>query len=198
MKNMKTMKFAKLLLPILCLSLAALGCHKHPQSPTKLPGMRGDNNPDVGNSGSITNPPSADAAGGTPLPSNDELSKYNPDPEAFKADTVHFAFDSSAVKADDKSKVSDVATALKSSPNNKVQIEGHCDERGTEEYNRSLGERRALAIREQLIQDGIGGDRVFTISYGKDRPVDSGHDEAAWSQNRRGVFILLTPKAQAQ
>jgi peptidoglycan-associated lipoprotein len=72
-------------------------------------------------------------------------------------------------------------------------VEGNCDERGTEEYNRSLGERRALALRESLISLGIEATRVDTISYGEDKPVATGHDEAAWKQNRRGDFIQLTP-----
>jgi peptidoglycan-associated lipoprotein len=195
MKYMKTMKFAKLLLPILCLSLAALGCHKHPQGVTKLNGIAGsEGSSDLGNTPPITNSPAADATFGTPQPAPGELDKYNPNPDAFKADTVHFAFDSAVVKADEKPKASDVANYLKSNNGTAVQIEGHCDERGTEEYNRALGERRALSLREELIQSGIDGGRVFTISYGKDRPVDPGHDEAAWSQNRRGVFVLLTPK----
>ena len=69
-------------------------------------------------------------------------------------------------------------------------MDGHCDERGTEEYNRSLGERRALALREQLVGLGIDPALIDTVSYGKDRPVAPGHDESAWKQNRRGEFLL--------
>jgi peptidoglycan-associated lipoprotein len=72
-------------------------------------------------------------------------------------------------------------------------VEGNCDERGTEEYNRSLGERRALAGREQLIGLGIDSGRVDTLSYGEDKPLSDGHNESAWKQNRRDDFILLTP-----
>ena len=74
-----------------------------------------------------------------------------------------------------------------------LRVEGHCDERGTEEYNRSLGERRALAVREELIRQGADPARVVTVSYGEDRPADAGHNEDAWKRNRRGTFILLTP-----
>ena len=74
-----------------------------------------------------------------------------------------------------------------------MKIEGHCDERGTEEYNRALGERRALALREELARLGIDPGRVDTISYGKDRPVDTGRDESAHRKNRRGEFVVLTP-----
>ena len=77
-----------------------------------------------------------------------------------------------------------------------MRVEGNCDERGTEEYNRALGERRALAVREELIRLGIGPTEVDTISYGKDRPVAQGHDESAWKLNRRDDFIVLSPPAK--
>ena len=88
-----------------------------------------------------------------------------------------------------------VAETLKSDTNTKLLIEGNCDERGTEEYNRALGERRALAAREALAKLGIDPMRVFTRSYGKDKPAVDGHDETSWSQNRRDDFVLLHPKA---
>jgi peptidoglycan-associated lipoprotein len=81
---------------------------------------------------------------------------------------------------------------LKANPTAKVQIEGHCDEKGTVEYNMALGDRRANAVKTYLIKSGIEKGRIDTISYGKERPADSGHDEAAWSKNRRAVFILLS------
>jgi peptidoglycan-associated lipoprotein len=118
---------------------------------------------------------------------------YSRDTQIFQADTVYFAFDSSVVKTKEKSKVTHVADYLKANASCAVEVQGHCDERGTEEYNRALGERRALTLREALVAQGIEPTRVDTISYGKDRPVDPGHDEAAWSKNRRGEFILLTP-----
>jgi peptidoglycan-associated lipoprotein len=89
-----------------------------------------------------------------------------------------------------------VANYFKQHSAEKLQIEGHCDERGTEEYNRALGERRALAIREYLVNLGVAADRVYTLSWGEDKPADTGHDEAAWGKNRRGEFILLKPKPQ--
>ena len=96
------------------------------------------------------------------------------------------------LKASEKPKVAAVADYLKANAGKAVRVEGNCDERGTEEYNRSLGERRALAVREELIRLGIDPTEVDTISYGKDRPVDPGHDESAWKQNRRDDFIVLT------
>jgi peptidoglycan-associated lipoprotein len=83
---------------------------------------------------------------------------------------------------------------LAANANDKLLIEGNCDERGTEEYNRALGERRALAAREALAKAGVSPDRIRTISYGKDKPANPGHDEAAWKANRRDDFILLHPK----
>jgi len=115
------------------------------------------------------------------------------DASALQADTVHFDFDSSVVKASERPKLSAVADFLKANSADAVKIEGHCDERGTEEYNRALGERRALALREALVGMGVDATRVDTLSYGKDRPEDPGHDAAAWQKNRRGVFIVLTP-----
>jgi len=67
-------------------------------------------------------------------------------------------------------------------------VEGHCDERGTQEYNMALGERRALAVRDYLINLGVPGQNLLTISYGEERPVDPGHNEAAWAKNRRAEF----------
>lgn len=129
-----------------------------------------------------------------PLPGPDTWANATEKPEVFAADTVHFDYDSSAVKADEKSKAEDVAKYLQANPADGVRIAGHCDERGTEEYNRSLGERRALALREELIHLGIDPARVVTISYGKDRPLDTDHNETAWAKNRRGEFILLVPQ----
>ena len=86
-----------------------------------------------------------------------------------------------------------VADYLKGAPGDALLVEGHCDERGTEEYNRALGERRALALREALISGGADGQKIVTRSYGKDRKVDTGNSDAAHAKNRRGEFILLDP-----
>lgn len=112
----------------------------------------------------------------------------------FNASTVYFDLDSATVRNGEKPKVEMVAAYLKGDPTSAIRIEGHSDERGTEEYNRALADRRDLALREELVRTfGIGPDRVDTLSYGEDRPVVRGHDESAWKQNRRGQFILLTP-----
>ena len=94
----------------------------------------------------------------------------------------------------EKKKLEAVAAQLKADPTKAVKIEGHCDERGTEEYNRSLGERRALALREELIQLGIDSSRVETISYADNRPLVTDHAENGWRLNRRGEFVSLMPQ----
>ena len=124
-----------------------------------------------------------------------DLSNYNQDRETLKTDMVHFDYDSAAIRANERSHVDAVVGFMKSAPANvALLVEGHCDERGTEEYNRSLGERRALSIRELLIKSGVDGAHVFTRSFGKDQPAIAGHDETSWSKNRRGEFILVLPK----
>jgi peptidoglycan-associated lipoprotein len=129
-----------------------------------------------------------------PLADPTSFDNMTEDPAALAAYTVHFDYDSSTIKSSDESKLSAVAEQLKSHSGTAVRIAGHCDERGTEEYNRSLGERRALALREKLLGLGIDPKRVDTRSYGEDKPVDPGHNEAAWAKNRRGEFILLLPR----
>ncbi len=131
------------------------------------------------------------------LPSPETLFGFEADKLAFRLNVVFFDYDSAALKAKELPKLKEVAVVLRNSPGCKVVVDGHCDERGTEEYNRSLGERRALKVREQLIKEGISGDRIFTRTYGKDVPAALGHDEAAWAQNRRGEFILLRPPGGA-
>ena len=119
----------------------------------------------------------------------------NQDRAALAAHTIHFSFDSAVIKKAEQANIEAVAAALNSNPSSKLLIEGNCDERGTEEYNRALGERRALAAREALVKAGISADRIRTLSYGKDKPVDPANNEAAWSKNRRDDFVLLLPKA---
>jgi peptidoglycan-associated lipoprotein len=120
--------------------------------------------------------------------------QYNEDKTTLAAESVHFEFDRANVKSSEVPKVQRVATYLKNQANAMIRVEGNCDERGTEEYNRSLGERRALAVRELLIASGVAADRVTTVTYGEDQPADPGHDQAAWDKNRRADFVVLTPK----
>ncbi|MCU0857428.1 MAG: peptidoglycan-associated lipoprotein Pal [Pontiellaceae bacterium] len=103
---------------------------------------------------------------------------------------VYFAYDSSEVVSGERTKVEDVAQNLKKNSSYAVIIEGHGDERGSNEYNLALGERRAQAIRSYLISLGIESDRIQTKSYGEEKPENAGHDEASWAANRRGDFVL--------
>ena len=136
--------------------------------------------------------------GGGPTSDTWDPSMMTQDREKLAAYTVHFKFDSAVVQDSEQASIASVAQSLASDQNAKLLIEGNCDERGTEEYNRSLGERRALALRESLAKDGVDANRVRTISYGKDKPVDPDHNEAAWAKNRRGDFVYCTPKTPVQ
>ena len=102
--------------------------------------------------------------------------------------TVYFDFDKYNLRDDARRTLEQDAEILKNNPDVKVVVEGHCDERGTNEYNLALGENRANAARDYLVRLGIDAGRLSTISYGEERPVALGHDEAAWAQNRRVQF----------
>ncbi len=105
-------------------------------------------------------------------------------------DTVHFAFDQYNVEESDKGLLGRQAAWLQRYPAVRVTIEGHADERGTREYNLALGARRANAVREYLVSQGVSTGRIETISYGKERPICTSSDEGCWAQNRRGVTIV--------
>jgi peptidoglycan-associated lipoprotein len=191
----------------LAVVLAATGCRNHkPVGVTPLPGSThvsqiGEQGPGgtiPGNTPGVSSTTStANEPGGGPTASLESFEGMAADRAALASYTVHFAFDSAAVRRSEQANIQAVADALSKDTSTKLLIEGHCDERGTEEYNRALGERRALALREALAKLGVDPSRIRTISYGKDRPVDPGHDEAAWAKNRRGDFVLLHPKAGA-
>jgi len=200
---MKLNKFTNLLVIGLVLCVAASGCKsKKPVGVTDLPGAKAGKPADMPPGGAIkpgeptTAVPGAEVPGGTPSNPANLHDGWIKDAEALKAQTVHFDFDSSVIKASEKPKVAAVADYLKANKGKAVLVEGNCDERGTEGYNMSLGERRALAVREELLRLGIGATEVDTTSYGKDRPVDPGHDESAWKKNRRDDFIVLSPPAK--
>jgi peptidoglycan-associated lipoprotein len=125
--------------------------------------------------------PAEDAIGSKSL---DDLNRDSPLRPLF------FELDSSDVSADGQQVLQANAAVLKKYPGMQVTIEGHCDERGTAEYNLALGERRALSAKTYLVSLGIPADRVKTVSYGKEFPFDAGHDDAAWKQNRRAHFVI--------
>jgi outer membrane protein OmpA-like peptidoglycan-associated protein len=198
---------------LLGMSLAAgvTGC-KHKPMLTPIPnnggppeatpgantGSTGNNNLSPGNTAP---PPTQPLVTGEPIPQNANgayagvFLTGDQNRDKFKADTVYFDFDSSAIKPGEQAKLQEVAAYFKD--NQKMEaliIEGNCDERGTEKYNLSLGERRALAAREFIANLGVDPARIKTVTYGASHAVDPGHNESAWKQNRRDEFILVTPK----
>jgi peptidoglycan-associated lipoprotein len=105
---------------------------------------------------------------------------------------IHFDFDKYDIRPGDAEVLKGNAALLMKHPTVKIQIEGHCDERGTIEYNLALGERRANSAKKYLISLGMPADRISTISYGKEKPLDPGHNEEAWAKNRRDHFIIFS------
>jgi peptidoglycan-associated lipoprotein len=187
----------------MALAAGVTGCKHRPPSVTPIPDSGGG-------PPQATAPAATDNGGtaGTPAPVTGETiplsngdyaplfdGAHNEDHDKFKADTIYFDFDSSTIKESEGAKLQDLANYFKD--NKKVEgliMEGNCDERGTEKYNLSLGERRALAAREYLANLGVDAHRLKTVTYGASHPVDPAHDESAWKQNRRDDFVLVTPK----
>ncbi len=112
-------------------------------------------------------------------------------------DTVHFDYDKYALTDEDKTTLQRQATWLQKYPAVRVTIEGHCDERGTREYNLALGARRANAVKEYLASLGVASSRLDTVSYGKERPICTQSDESCWAQNRRGVTTITSGAASS-
>jgi peptidoglycan-associated lipoprotein len=109
----------------------------------------------------------------------------------FEAESIYFDFDKSFIKLEYRPILNEKAAFLKDYPEMRVRIEGNCDERGTNEYNLALGERRANSAKNFLVSWGIAADRIEIISYGEERPRGLGHNEDSWSQNRRDDFVLI-------
>lgn len=105
---------------------------------------------------------------------------------------VHFDFDRYEIRMSDAAILKENAAVLKKFPEVKIQIEGHCDERGTSEYNLALGERRANSTRQYLLSLGVEAGRISIISYGEERPLETAHEEEAWGKNRRADFIVVS------
>lgn len=200
---MKRAKILNLLVATLLLAIATIGCKKNPKNITNIPGRQPDMNAPgmagmedgsrrldpglgVGTSQIPINPNPTDIA--APIDGAE-------DREALAQQTVYFDFDRHSIKPSEQPKLEEVATYMKNNPNTQLRVEGHCDERGTEEYNRALGERRAIAAREFLIQKhNIPSGRITTVSYGEDKPADTGMNESAYARNRRDEFVILTPQ----
>ncbi len=178
--------------------MLSTGCHRKPNGTTPIPGMNPPANQEpVTSPGATVTPDTTPVRNDTGIPSDpgayaNVLEHGKPDREKFAADTVHFDFDSATVKSSEESKLQDVAKYFAGNSTDGLIVEGNCDERGTEKYNLSLGDRRALAIREYLANLGVNPQRIKTVTYGASKPVDPGHSEAAWKQNRRGDLVLMT------
>ena len=130
--------------------------------------------------------PLALAEDGINARSLDDLNRDSPFRPAF------FPLDSAELDDTGRATVTANAAIMRKYPTWTITVEGHCDERGTAEYNLALGERRAVAVKTYLLSLGIAGDRVRTISYGKEFPFDPGHDEKAWTSNRRAHFVITS------
>ncbi len=127
---------------------------------------------------------------------NSACSKKGPNSSGVNVDydkalkTIHFDFDKYNIRSDQVPLIQANASWLKANPNINIIVEGNCDERGTNEYNMALGERRAKAGKDYLTNLGVNSSRVSTVSFGEERPVNPGHDEEAWAQNRRDDFAV--------
>jgi peptidoglycan-associated lipoprotein len=150
--------------------VAAMGCGKKPPPPPPEP-------PPV-----VVEPP--------PEPPPPEPPPPPPPPLVLSA--IYFDFDKSDIRSDARDIMAQNAKALTERPTATIRVEGNCDERGTEEYNLALGERRASAAKDYLVNYGIEAAKISTISYGESRPVDFGHNEDAWAKNRRDDFVVLS------
>jgi peptidoglycan-associated lipoprotein len=182
---------------VLALAVLAGACHKN-----KPPVARPVPPPTASTTNTAPPPtpaPPTPAPDTTPIPKEPAITE---DPIASAdLDTINknsplqpalFALDSYEVDATNKQTLDADAAILKKYPSWVITIEGHCDERGTAEYNLALGEKRALAAKTYLVSLGIPADRLRTVSYGKEFPFDPGHDENAWSKNRRAHFVVTS------
>ncbi len=129
----------------------------------------------------------------TPEPIKEEPVTTESEDLAGKVDLqrIHFEFDKYRLTDEAKEILAENARVLKNNSRVRISIEGHCDERGTAEYNLALGERRAQAAKNYLMELGISENRIQIISYGKERPMDMGHDEDSWAKNRRDDFVVV-------
>lgn len=159
--------------------LALSACAK--KAPAELPP-----GPQQGSAGGVDVP-------GTPTPTGLVPGTQGHFAQAMQGrDTIYFDTDMSNIDAEDQASLRQQAQYLQAYPAARATIEGHCDERGTRDYNLALGERRATAAKNYLISLGIGADRLTTVSYGKERPKALGSNEGAWAQNRRAVTVLIS------
>jgi peptidoglycan-associated lipoprotein len=125
-------------------------------------------------------------------PPEPEPAPVEPPPvvEGFPHETVYFEYDKSALLPEFRQMLEENAEWLKNNPDVSVIVEGHCDERGSNEYNIALGDRRAQSVKTFLVDMGVAAERLTPISYGEEKPLDPGHTEEAWAKNRRAHFVV--------
>jgi peptidoglycan-associated lipoprotein len=190
-------------LAVLLSVTGSVGCRKKPMGPTPIPAGRvGTGGGDRFGPEGVGSVPAGEGVTSQTVDGNGGMAALPEDPESdmlrdeafFRDIIVYFEFDRSTVRSGERSKIETVSNHLKGNAAHKLKIEGHCDERGTEGYNVGLGERRALSVRDYLINLGISPDRIYTTSFGESRPAQSGQNEEAWAANRRAEFVLLLPK----
>lgn len=169
----------KTTLVVAAMALAIAGCAK--KRPAVLPPAPVDQNAGVDPNAGQTNP-----GDGAIVPGSDADFK-----RSVTSNTVHFGLDQYDIDPEARTILDSQAAWLQRYPNVRITIEGHCDERGTREYNLALGDRRANAAKNYLAARGVTADRMTVISYGKERPIALGSDEASYAQNRRAVTIVL-------
>ena len=173
-----------LVMSLICLALLLTGCPKRPMVPQVA--APAPTPPAAATAPAPAPLPPAATPVPAPTPPPAAADEYKPNP-ALK--TVYFDFDKSGIRPAG-AKILDASVGwLKTNPDQLVLIEGHCDERGTNEYNLALGERRAKAALGYLVSKGIDAERVTIVSFGKEKPVCSEHTEACWSRNRRDDFL---------
>ena len=184
-----------LLVLVLLLTVVVSACKKGGPPPVARPMPPPLVDPNAGNTGGPPPPPKPVMEPPVvvpPMPAEDTIGSKSLDD--LNRDSplrpLFFELDSSEVSAAGQQVLQANLAVLKKYPTMQITIEGHCDERGTAEYNLALGERRALAAKNYLVSLGISADKVKTVSYGKEFPFDAGHDDAAWKNNRRAHFVI--------
>lgn len=177
MNRARHLRFPFIALFALCLAVALASCSKKDVKQDE-PGF----SPSDGMSAE-----GGDTGAAAPTLSAGDASVASPELE-----TVFFAFDSFSLSNEGRKALKSNAQYLSENPTATVQVEGHCDERGTTEYNLALGERRANAAKDYLQKLGVDPARISVISYGEERPAEMGSDEAAWAKNRRAAFVILS------
>ena len=155
-------------------------------------GGRGAPEAEPGGAPSMPLPPGSEAVAPLPSPPREQpvAQLAQPTPKESPLKDIFFDFDKAEIRADAKAPLAEDISWLKGRPQAAITIEGHCDERGTSEYNLGLGQRRAKAAKDYLVASSIDGKRIVTVSYGKERPFVLGHDETAWRWNRRVHFAV--------